>query len=64
VNIALIAISSLSLVASSATLVVVLVGAKRMQAKGKEMERQVVDARKTANRSVTKLREALAALEI
>ena len=63
-NIALITISTLSLVTSSATLIVMLVGAKKMQAKGKELEAQVEQAKATANTTVRNLKHALNGLEI
>lgn len=55
-TVAILAISSLSLITSAATLTLVLVGAKRMQ-------EEVEEVRETANGTVKKIKNALNDLE-
>lgn len=56
-TVALFAISSLSLLTSAATLTIVLVGAKKVEA-------QVEDVRKKANTNIAKIKSALDNLEL
>lgn len=56
-NIAILTISSLSLAFSATTLVVVLVGAKKVEA-------QVAEVKEKANRSVQNVKNALENLEL
>lgn len=56
-TVALITISSLSLIASSATLVAMLVGAKKMQA-------EVDEVKTKTNKTVAKIKAALENLEL